>query len=76
MRINKKKKLTVKVNGVEIDVENLKDEDIRAMKPEEVTEAVVKILQNTDKETKKELIRGMMRYIRRSGFKRTSSEDD
>jgi hypothetical protein len=76
MRINEKKKLTVKVNGVEIDVENLKDEDIRAMKPEEVTEAIVKILQNTDKETKKELIRGMMRYIRRSGFNTFSGEDD
>ena len=68
MGTSKKKKLTVKVKGVEIDLENLEDEDIAGMTPQEVTEAVVRVLQNTDKETQRELVRGIMRYIRWSGF--------
>ena len=52
---DKKKEVAVKAKGVEIDLDNLEDDDIVSMTSNEVEEAIIQILQTTDKEIQRDL---------------------
>ena len=68
MEDEREERITVKLRGADVDLENLKDEDIAKMTHEEVKDALVKILENTDKGTQRKLIRAIKRYRNISGL--------
>lgn len=47
---------------LEIDLDNLEDDDIVSMTSNEVEEAIIQVLQNTDKKIQIKIIRAIMRY--------------